>query len=89
MADQKYVTVFYQIDGEQKQVLIDDSLRELEQSLGDQFVRIHRNALAAVTHIQGLEKDEQATYLKLSGVDRGPQVSRRYQAQVRELIQQL
>lgn len=89
MADQKYVTVFYQIDGDQKQVLIDDSLRELEQMLGDQFVRIHRNALAAVAHIQGLDKSGQATYLKLSGVDRGPQVSRRYQALVRELVQQL
>ncbi len=89
MADQKYVTVFYQVDGEQKNVLIDESLRELEQTLGDQFVRIHRNALAAVVHIQGLEKTEQVTYLKLSGLDRGPQVSRRYQAVIRELVQQL
>ncbi|EAW32753.1 alginate biosynthesis regulatory protein AlgR [marine gamma proteobacterium HTCC2143] len=89
IADQKYVTVWFQADGEQKHVLIDDSLKDLEQMLGDQFVRIHRNALAAVAHIQGFEKVEQAIYLKLSGIDRGPQVSRRYQALVRELVQQL
>lgn len=89
MADQKYVTVFYQVDGEQKQVLIDDSLKDLEQELGDQFVRIHRNALAAVTHIRGLEKSVQAVYLKLSGIEQGPQVSRRYQSAVRDLLQHL
>ncbi|MEE8059820.1 MAG: LytTR family DNA-binding domain-containing protein [Pseudomonadales bacterium] len=89
LADQKYVTVYYVTEGELKEVLIDDPLKELEQELGDKFARIHRNALVAVAHIQGLDKREQLSYLKLAGIERGPQVSRRHIATIRKLLQQL
>lgn len=89
LADQKYVTVYYVVDGALREVLIDDPLKELERELGERFVRIHRNALVAVAHIQGLEKDTQGARLKLDGVAQGPQVSRRHLPQIRKLLQQL
>ncbi len=52
-ADQKYVTVHH---GDE-QHLIDDSLKALEEEFADDFVRIHRSAMVAVSHIDRLEKD--------------------------------
>jgi two-component system response regulator AlgR len=89
LADQKYVSVFYQRDGVLKEQLIDETIKELEQEFCSRFVRIHRNALAAVAHIQGLEKMEQGTYLKLADIEQGPQISRRHLADVRKLLQAL
>lgn len=89
LADQKYVTVYYICDGQLREVLIDDPLKDLESDLGEAFVRVHRNALVAVAHIQGLEREEQGARLKLEGVSDGPQVSRRHLAEVRKLLQQL
>ncbi len=89
LADQKYVTVYHLAEQGLKEVLIDDPLKELEQELGEHFVRIHRNALVAIAHIQGLEKNAQGARLKLADVEQGPQVSRRHMPEVRKLLQQL
>ena len=89
LADQKYVTVYHVCDGELKEVLIDDPLKELELELEGQFIRIHRNALVAVAHIQGLDKSAQGVTVKLAGVAQGPQVSRRHMPDIRKLLQQL
>jgi len=89
LADQKYTTVYYLLDGVLKEVLIDEPLKELESELADDFVRIHRNALVAIAHIQGLEKCEEGLRLKLSGVMQGPQVSRRHITAIKKLLQQL
>lgn len=51
-ADQKYVTV----EHEGGESLLDESLKSLEDSFGDRFVRIHRSALVAVERIEALEK---------------------------------
>lgn len=88
-ADQKYVTVFYVVEGELKETLIDDPLKDLEEELGDQFLRIHRNALVAIEHIQGMEKSEQGATIQLAGIASGPQVSRRYLPRVREILENL
>jgi len=53
-ADQKYTRV---CDG-QHEYLIDDSLVQLEREFDDLFVRIHRNALVAVAHIDALQKND-------------------------------
>lgn len=89
LAEQKYVTVYHVLDETLREVLIDDSLKELEQELGERFVRIHRNALVAVAHIQGLEKTALGPRLKLAGVAEGPLVSRRHLPGIRHLLQQL
>ncbi len=85
IADHKYVTVVHG-DGE---VLIDDPLKELEQEFGQAFIRIHRNALVAVAHIQGLEKIEAGHRLKLKDIAEGPLVSRRHLPDIRKLLQTL
>ncbi|WP_269618858.1 LytR/AlgR family response regulator transcription factor [Zhongshania sp. BJYM1] len=79
-ADNKYVSAV-SLDGE---LLIDDSLRELEQEFANQFVRIHRNALVALQYLQGIERHGVTGYrVKLQGLALGPQISRRYLPAVR------
>ena len=82
-ADQKYVTVRHD-NGE---VLIEDSLKSLEEEFQEEFVRIHRNALVAVRAIDSLEKDDQGHFhVRLRGVDEKLEVSRRLVPDVRRLI---
>ncbi len=50
-ADQKYVTLML-ADGEE---VIDETLKDLEVEFPDLFVRIHRNTLVAVRHVQRVE----------------------------------
>jgi two-component system response regulator AlgR len=38
-------------------LLIEDSLRALEEEFGETFLRIHRNTLIALAHVAGLERD--------------------------------
>ncbi len=89
LADQKYVTVFYVHENVLCDQLIDDPLKELEQEFGDRYVRIHRNALAAIAHIEGVEKSALGTRLKINGVREGPLVSRRQISDIRQLLQHL
>jgi len=89
LADQKYVSVYHLRGGELLEHLIDDPLKVLEEEFGEHFVRIHRNALVAVRHIQGLEKCAEGSRLRLAGIDQGPLVSRRHLSAVRQLLQQL
>ncbi|MBD3648084.1 MAG: response regulator transcription factor, partial [Pseudomonadales bacterium] len=63
-ADHKYVTVRH----EGGEVLIDDTLRDLEQEFGDKLVRVHRNALVMMDHLEGLERDSRGQYqVKMRG----------------------
>ncbi|MGB5259196.1 MAG: LytTR family DNA-binding domain-containing protein [Gammaproteobacteria bacterium] len=85
-ADQKYVTVC--TDG--LSVLIEETLKALEDEFADRFVRIHRNALVARRYITGMEKDDEGRILvHLAGVDVALEVSRRHTAQIRKLVKAL
>ena len=53
IAEQKYTTLRH-VAGEE---LIEEPLKALEEEFAERFVRVHRNALVAVTHIEGLERD--------------------------------
>lgn len=86
MADHKYVTVRHK-NGE---VLIDDTLRELEIEFSDRFIRIHRNALISKVHIEGLERDKSGHYYaNLRDIDERLTVSRRHVSTLRKLMQAL
>lgn len=86
VADQKYVTVKY-IGGE---VLIDETLKELEVEFADRFARVHRNALVAINKISSLERDSSGyASLCLNGSDFRPAVSRRHLPLLRERLRQL
>lgn len=82
-ADHKYVTVC----SAGRTILIEESLKSLEQEFADRFVRIHRNALVASGAIRGLEKDAQGhCRVVLAGVDERLEVSRRLLPDVRKRI---
>ena len=85
-ADHKYVTVRH----ESGEVLIDDTLRDLETEFGDRVVRIHRNALVMMDHLEGLERDPSGHYqVRMRGVDERLDVSRRHVSGLRRLVQTL
>jgi two-component system response regulator AlgR len=81
-ADQKYVTVRHR-SGE---VLVEDSLKALEEEFGEAFVRIHRNALVARHALRGLEGGDGHSRVRLAGVDETLEVSRRHAAELRRLL---
>ncbi len=85
-ADQKYVTVRHGAG----ELLIDETLRELEDEFGERFVRVHRNALVASRFIEGLERDENGHFqIRMRGVDERVDISRRHLSAVRKYIQTL
>lgn len=85
-ADQKYVTAYY----EGGEALMDETLKDLEQEFEGRFVRVHRNALVSISHIEGLVKNNDGQYLvRLRGLDIRPQVSRRHATPLRKLIEQI
>ena len=82
-ADQKYTTV-YHLSGE---VLIEESLKSLEDDLGDWFLRIHRKTLVAKRYIKGLERGPDQQYnLRLNHVSTSLPISRRRLSEVRRLL---
>jgi len=85
-ADQKYVTVRH-ADGE---LIIDETLRELEREFDDGFIRIHRNALVATRAIIGVQRDDDGHYkVRMKGIDELLEISRRHVALVRKAIKSL
>jgi len=86
IADHKYVTVYHR-HGE---VLIDDSLKELEDELGQRVLRVHRNALVMMEHVVGLERIALGQHrIKLADVNHGPMISRRHLSDVRRALESL
>jgi two-component system response regulator AlgR len=68
-------------------LLIEESLRSLEEEFSDRFVRVHRNALAALAHIEGLDKDQEGnTVIILRDMAERLPVSRRLLGQVRKRL---
>jgi two-component system response regulator AlgR len=81
LAEQKYTTVRH-LRGED---LIEDSLRALEEELAPDFVRIHRNALVAVRHLDRIERNADGQYfVRLRGSEAQVAVSRRMAGELRE-----
>lgn len=86
IADQKYVTV-YHLGGEH---LLDETLKELEEEFGERFLRIHRNALVSVRHIEAVVRNALGQYLvRLADTEHQPIVSRRHAGSLKNLIKQL
>jgi two-component system response regulator AlgR len=86
LAEDKYTTVVH----EKGRTVIDESLTELESRFGDEFFRIHRNALISTRHLRGLERgDNGCVVAVLSGADDRPEVSRRNVAALRKLLAKL
>lgn len=85
-ADQKYVTVVSPAG----EVIVDETLRDLEEEFADLFVRVHRNALVAKNHIEGLNKDGLGQVrVAMRDTDQQIEVSRRHLPAVRKVIKSL
>lgn len=85
-ADHKYVTVKSTAD----EVLIEESLKSLEEEFENRFIRIHRNALVAVQYLEGLEKTSDGRcQAKLRGCDDRLDISRRHVSNVRKRLMNL
>jgi two-component system response regulator AlgR len=80
-ADQKYTTVRHLRGSE----LIEESLRSLEDEFGNQFVRIHRNALVSVRFLLAIDRDPDGQhYVSLRDCPQKLAVSRRMAGDLRE-----
>ena len=84
-AEQKYVTAVWP-GGE---ILIDEPLVNLEAEFSDHFIRIHRNALVAINHIEAIRKTAEGQHvIKLSDMPVELSVSRRHFSGVKKIIKQ-
>lgn len=84
-ADNKYVTAFM----EEREELLEESLKQLEEEFGSQLLRIHRNALIRLDALEGIEKDvEGRCYVLLRRIGRGPEISRRHLPEVRKILRE-
>lgn len=82
-AEDKYVTVRHRHGS----VLIDASLRTLENDLGGEFMRVHRKALVAKRFIRGLVRTGTGSVaLTLENTDARVPVSRRRAVEVRRFL---
>ncbi|MFV0477552.1 MAG: LytR/AlgR family response regulator transcription factor [Parahaliea sp.] len=83
IADQKYVTAI----APGRELLLPDSLRELEQEFSHHFLRVHRNALVAPAHVLRLARSGDGSWcVELDEIDQRPVVSRRHLAGVKERL---
>ncbi|MFO1373777.1 MAG: LytTR family DNA-binding domain-containing protein [Agitococcus sp.] len=86
LADQKYVTVRHT----RGEILIDETLKDLEEEFGHHFLRIHRNALLALSYLDGLETNPTGqTFVRFRGIPEKLLVSRRHLPLLREKLQSL
>ncbi|MDF2447361.1 MAG: DNA-binding response regulator [Moraxellaceae bacterium] len=86
LADQKYVTVRHS----KGEVLIDETLKDLENEFGVRFIRIHRNALLALHFLDGLELVAPGQYqVRIKGIEERLVVSRRHLPELRDTMQKL
>jgi two-component system response regulator AlgR len=83
LAEEKYVVVQHRGG----QLLLEESLRQLEESYPDQLIRLHRNCLVPSQRLVGLKTLSDGRVLaRLSGTELTPEVSRRNLPSLRRLL---
>lgn len=83
LAEEKYVVVQHR-GGE---LLIEESLRQLEETYPDQLIRLHRNCLVPPARLLGLKTlPDGRALVRLGGTDLTPEVSRRNLPAIRKLL---
>lgn len=83
LADEKYVVVQHR----RGELLIEDSLRQLEETYPDQLIRLHRNCLVPPPRLLGLKTLADGRVLaRLDGSELNPEISRRNLPAVRKLL---
>jgi two-component system response regulator AlgR len=83
LAEEKYVVVQHR----RGELLIEDSLRQLEETYPDQLIRLHRNCLVPPPRLLGLKTLADGRVLaRLDGSELSPEISRRNLPAVRKLL---
>lgn len=83
IADEKYVVVQHR----RGELLIEESLRQLEEAYPEQLIRLHRNCLVPPTRLLGLKTLADGRVLaRLDGTESSPEISRRNLPAVRKLL---
>lgn len=83
IADEKYVVVHHR----RGELLIEESLRQLEETYPDQLVRLHRNCLVPPARLLGLKTLADGRVLaRLDGTELAPEISRRNLPTLRKLL---
>lgn len=82
-ADQGYVEVAWA----GASMLIETSLRALEEEFPKEFMRVHRNALVGIRHVSGISRESNGNHsILLTGSEAELPVSRRLLQQVKERL---
>ncbi|MEM7406735.1 MAG: LytTR family DNA-binding domain-containing protein [Pseudomonadota bacterium] len=82
-AEHKYVSAY----SESSSVLLEESLGALEREFEGTFLRVHRNALVAIQHVEGMRRDAEGRWqMQLSGLTFEVEVSRRLAPAVRRAL---
>ena len=83
LAEEKYVVVQHR----RGELLIEESLRQLEESYPDQLIRLHRNCLVPPARLLGIRTDPDGHVLaRLDGTELSPEISRRNLPAIRKLL---
>ncbi|MEL7044183.1 MAG: LytTR family DNA-binding domain-containing protein [Pseudomonadota bacterium] len=82
LAEDKYVRAC----APQGELLLSESLRELELEFEGRFLRVHRNALVSRAHLRRLLRDDEGWTVELGDSRERPRVSRRHVAAVKAAI---
>lgn len=83
IAGQKYVTAY----GPAGELLIPDTLKDLQEEFGERFLRVHRNALVAMDHVARLQRESEGGWVvELKDMALRPQVSRRHLPEVKRRV---
>jgi two-component system response regulator AlgR len=83
LAEEKYVVAHRAGD----QLLLDESLRQLEETYPDHLIRLHRNCLVPANRLVGLKTLADGRVLaRLAGTEFSPEVSRRNLPTLRKLL---
>jgi two-component system response regulator AlgR len=83
LADEKYVVVQHR----RGELLIEESLRQLEEAYPNQLIRLHRNCLVPPARLLGLKTLADGHVLaRLDGTELTPEISRRNLPAIRKLL---
>jgi two-component system, LytTR family, response regulator AlgR len=83
LAEEKYVVVKHR----RGELLIEESLRQLEEAYPEQLIRLHRNCLVPPSRLLGIKTLADGRVLaRLDGSELSPEISRRNLPAVRKLL---
>ena len=81
LAEHKYVTAITP----ERELTLSETLKDLEELYPARFLRVHRNALVALEHIERLARDSEGSWqVILRDIEQRPTISRRHLSQVKK-----